>query len=104
MLDPKIQKNWYKKEARKNLVSRIEEELAKRLNFTYNAIYIRDQKTKLGNCTQDGNISLNSRLVKAPILVSDYIIIHELVHTRIMSRQVNLGPCLDHYIQNTRMQ
>jgi predicted metal-dependent hydrolase len=84
LLDPKIQKSWYKKEARKYLVSRTKE-LAKRLNFSYKAIYIRDQKTKLGNCSQDGNVSLNWRLIKAPTLVSDYIIIHELVHTRIMS-------------------
>lgn len=84
LLDPEIQKKWYKKEARKYLVARTEE-LAKRLNFTYKAIYIRDQRTKLGNCSNEGNISLNWRLVKAPTLVSDYIIIHELVHTKIMN-------------------
>jgi predicted metal-dependent hydrolase len=84
LLDPEIQKTWFKKEAREYLVARTEE-LAKRLNFTYNAIYIRDQRTKLGNCSKCGNISLNWRLVKAPTLVSDYIIIHELVHTKIMN-------------------
>lgn len=84
LLDLEIQKIWYKKEARKYLVSRTEE-LAKNLNFTYKAIYIRDQRTKLGNCSNAGNISLNWRLVKAPTLVSDYIIIHELVHTKIMN-------------------
>ncbi|MHA4766751.1 M48 family metallopeptidase [Bacillus altitudinis] len=84
LLDPEIQKKWYKKEARKYLVARTEE-LAKRFNFTYKAIFIRDQRTKLGNCSNEGNISLNWRLVKAPTLVSDYIIIHELVHTKIMN-------------------
>ncbi|WP_218012093.1 M48 family metallopeptidase [Priestia megaterium] len=84
LLDPEIQKNWYKKEARKYLVPRTEE-LAKRLNFTFKRIYIRDQRTKLGNCSAEGNISLNWRLVKAPTIVSDYIIIHELVHTKIMN-------------------
>lgn len=84
MLEPAIQKRWYKNEARKYLVSRTEE-LAERLHFTYKAIYIRDQRTKLGNCSDDQNISLNWRLVKAPKFVSDYIIIHELVHTKIMN-------------------
>lgn len=84
LLDPEIQKKWYKNEARKYLVSRTEE-LAKRFNFTYNTIYIRDQRTKLGNCSHSENISLNWRLIKAPILVSDYIIVHELVHTKIMN-------------------
>jgi predicted metal-dependent hydrolase len=84
LLDPVTQKKWYKHEARKYLVARTEE-LAKRLRFHYKAIYIRDQRTKLGNCSEHRNISLNWRLVKAPTLVSDFIIIHELVHTRIMN-------------------
>jgi len=84
LLDPAVQKKWYKHEARKYLVARTEE-LAERLHFKYKAIYIRDQRTKLGNCSDDRNISLNWRLVKAPTLVSDYIIIHELVHTKIMN-------------------
>lgn len=84
LLDPTIQKKWYKHEARKYLVTRTEE-LAKRLHFSYKSIYVRDQRTKLGNCSEDLNISLNWRLVKAPVLVSDYIIIHELVHTKIMN-------------------
>ena len=84
LLDPAIQKKWYKQEAKKYLVARTEE-LALRLNFNYKAIYIRDQKTKLGNCSADLNISFNWRLIKAPTLVSDYLIIHELVHTKIMN-------------------
>jgi predicted metal-dependent hydrolase len=84
LLDPSTQKKWYKLEARKYLVARTEE-LAKRLHFNYKAIYIRDQRTKLGNCSEDLNISLNWRIVKAPRMVSDYIIIHELVHTKIMN-------------------
>lgn len=84
LLDLEIQKKWYKQEARKYLVARTEK-LAERLHFQYKGIYIRDQRTKLGNCSADLNISLNWRLVKAPTLVSDYLIIHELVHTKIMN-------------------
>jgi predicted metal-dependent hydrolase len=59
-------------------------ELAERLNFKYNQIYIRSQHKKLGNCSEDKNISFNWRIIKAPEFVIDYLIIHELVHTRIM--------------------
>ena len=69
-------------------------ELAGRLNFTYKAVYIRDQKTKLGNCSSDKNISLNWRLIKVPTLVSDYIIIHELVHTKIMNHSAKFWTLL----------
>ena len=61
------------------------EELAYRLNFNYNKIYIRSQRTKLGNCSEEKNISFNWRLIKAPEFVIDYLIIHELVHTKIMN-------------------
>lgn len=84
LLEPVIQKKWYKREAKKYLISRTGE-LAEKLHFKYNMIFIRDQKTKLGNCSGDNNISLNWRLVKVPKFVSDYIIIHELVHTKIMN-------------------
>jgi predicted metal-dependent hydrolase len=84
LLDSNIQKKWLKTEAKKYLIPRTEK-LAAQLSFTYNSIYIRDQKTKLGNCSEEKNISLNWRLIKAPMMVSDYIIIHELVHTKIMN-------------------
>lgn len=93
LLDPDIQKKWYKREARKYLVSRTEE-LAKRFHFNYKAIYIRDQRTKLGNCSDEQNISLNWRLIKAPRIVSDYIIIHELVHTKIMNHSAKFWTLL----------
>ena len=93
MLDPIVQKKWYKAEAKKYLVYRTKE-LAERLNFTYKAVYIRDQKTKLGNCSSDKNISLNWRLIKVPTLVSDYIIIHELVHTKIMNHSAKFWTLL----------
>lgn len=84
LLDLNVQKKWYKQIARKHLVKRTED-LAKRLKFNYNKIYIRGQRTKLGNCSEDKNISLNWRLMKAPVIMIDYIIIHELVHTKIMN-------------------
>jgi len=84
LLDLNVQKKWYKKIARKHLVKRTEE-LAVRLKFNYNKIYIRGQRTKLGNCSEEKNISLNWRLMKTPEIVVDYIIIHELVHTKTMN-------------------
>ena len=84
LLDKPIQEKWYKSVAKKHLIKRTEE-LAYRLNFNYNKIYIRSQRTKLGNCSEEKNISFNWRLIKAPEFVIDYLIIHELVHTKIMN-------------------
>ncbi len=84
LLDVKIQEKWYRNIAKKHLISRTEE-LSEKLNFRYNKLYIRNQRKKWGNCSNEKNISLNWRLIKAPKFVIDYIIVHELVHTVIMN-------------------
>ena len=71
-------------EARKILVKRLDE-LAKAHGFTYNRVFIRNQKTRWGSCSSKNNISLNIKLVRLPEKLTDYVIIHELVHTRIKS-------------------
>ncbi len=62
--------------------------LAAKYNYNYNSITIRNQKTKWGSCSAKNNISLNMKLIRLPDELMDYIIIHELVHTRIK----NHGP------------
>lgn len=84
LLDKPIQEKWYTGIARKKLTNRTAQ-LAMKLNFKYNRLYIRNQRTKLGNCSKEKNISLNWRLIKAPEFVIDYLIVHELVHTVEMS-------------------
>jgi predicted metal-dependent hydrolase len=40
-------------------------------------------KTRWGSCTAGKGINLNSWLVMLPEYLSDYVILHELVHTKI---------------------
>lgn len=49
---------------------------------------IRDNSTRWGSCSRDGSISLNFRLLFMPQDVLDYVIIHELAHTRYRSHGV----------------
>jgi predicted metal-dependent hydrolase len=60
-------------------------ELAAQHNVLVNRITIRNQRTRWGSCSRRGTISLNWRLIQAPALVRDYIILHELMHRREMN-------------------
>ena len=71
-----------RKDARIILVARLRE-LAEIHGFSYNRVYVRNQKTRWGSCSYQNNISLNMKLVRLPEVLMDYILIHELVHTRI---------------------
>ncbi len=55
---------------------------SKLLSVSPGKLSIRNQKTRWGSCSRKGNISLNWRLIKCPVWIVNYIIIHELVHLR----------------------
>jgi predicted metal-dependent hydrolase len=51
--------------------------------FNISGLKIRRMKTRWGSCTTKGSINLNCWLMMIPEYLSDYVILHELVHTRI---------------------
>ncbi len=69
-------------EARKKLIRRLNE-LSEQHGFSYNKVFMRNQKTRWGSCSAKNNISLNMKLVRLPDEMIEYVLLHELVHTRI---------------------
>lgn len=84
VLDVQNTLHRYKTYAKYRLTPRLEL-LAKKHGIEYNKIFIRDQKTKWWTCSSEWNIWLNWRLIKMPVRVADYVIIHELAHRKIMN-------------------
>lgn len=96
LLDPIIQEKWYRKVAKKHLTKRTKE-LSEKMKLSFNKLFIRESKTKWGNCSKNQNLSLNWKLIKAPDYVIDYIIIHELLHTVVMSHTHKFWTLLKSY-------
>jgi predicted metal-dependent hydrolase len=59
-------------------------ELAAQHGLTVSRISVRNQRSRWGSCGRDGHICLNWRLVLMPSWVSDYVLVHELMHVRRM--------------------
>ncbi|MGV3516421.1 M48 family metallopeptidase [Luteitalea sp.] len=45
-------------------------------------VTVRNQRSRWGSCSRDGNIALNWRLLQMPAGVCDYVLLHELMHLR----------------------
>lgn len=73
--------NWYIKQA-KNLITDRVKHHALKMNVNYGTITFSDTRSKWGTCTFHNNLQFSSRLIMAPIEVIDYVIIHELTHTK----------------------
>lgn len=54
-------------------------------NLTYNRVSFRSQKTRWGSCSSKKNISLNYKLFTLKPDLIDYVILHELAHTKHMN-------------------
>jgi predicted metal-dependent hydrolase len=50
--------------------------------LAYSRLQIRRQRTRWGSCSPSGTISLNACLLFQPAPVVNYLLIHELAHTR----------------------
>ncbi len=71
---------WLNRRARSALVPRLDE-LARSHGFVYRRVSIRQQRTRWGSCSRQGNISLNARLLLLPSEAATYVLLHELCHT-----------------------
>lgn len=72
-------KDWYHNSATEIIVPKAVS-VAKQIGVSFNKINILDLKYRWGSCTPKDNIHFNWRLIKAPMNVIEYIIVHELTH------------------------
>lgn len=94
LLNNEQRMKWYRKEARQIFTRKLDT-VARQHGLRYNRFFLRSQKTKWGTCSVKKNISLNYRLVKAPEMVIDYMVAHELAHTRVLNHATKFWQLVD---------
>jgi predicted metal-dependent hydrolase len=60
-------------------------QLAEATGLGFGRMQIRRQRTRWGSCSPSGTISLNACLMFQPAAVVNYLLVHELAHTRHMN-------------------
>jgi predicted metal-dependent hydrolase len=75
---------WLVRQSRMHLVPRLES-LGRALGFPCTRTAVRLQRTRWGSCSSRGLISLNARLLLLPAHLVEYVLVHELCHTRELS-------------------
>lgn len=90
------------KQQASTVLARRLKELALKHGFSYKRLTVRNQKTRWGSCSYTNNISLNMQLVRLPQELIDYVILHELVHTRVKDHSPTFWDELDKLVGNSR--
>lgn len=55
--------------------------LAARHGFSYGSVKVKNTRTRWGSCTARNDINLSISLLKLPIYLAEYVVLHELCHT-----------------------
>jgi predicted metal-dependent hydrolase len=74
-----VLRDWYIARAKETILTRVERH-ARELGVEFAAAKIVDNRYRWGSCTVNDTVNFNWRLIKAPMFVIDYVIVHELAH------------------------
>ena len=78
--------------------------LAARYGFTYNKVTIKHNATNWGSCSSKGNINLNLNILRLPLLLQDYVLLHELCHLRHQDHGHAFHLLLEHVLTDNLMK
>ncbi len=108
--DPEVQRLIKKacervlnKEAKHLLPQRLDF-LSKKFNIPYNSVKTKKLKSRWGSCDTNQNIILNSYLIQLDWSLIDYVILHELTHTKHKHHQADFWGSLEKIMPDYKMR
>lgn len=75
---------WYREQAESLLAARVAH-YADHMQLAPRSVRLSAAKTQWGSCSMRGIIRLNQGLVRLPLALIDYVVVHELAHLREMN-------------------
>lgn len=96
---PALAEEWSRKQAQEILPQKVAA-WAQKMGVQYNNIVIKDQKTLWGSCSQKKNLNFSYRLIKMPLSIIDYLLVHELAHLIHFDHSPDFWACVAGYIPN----
>jgi predicted metal-dependent hydrolase len=67
-------------------------------------VMVKNLRNRWGSMTKNGVINLNYMLMKAPLPIIDYIIVHELCHLKIKSHSHKFWLFLSRYVNDYKQK
>jgi predicted metal-dependent hydrolase len=94
-------RRWIRQQAWELLPSMLET-VSQGTGLGYKKISIRSQKTRWGSCSSRGTISLNDQLLFVSRENAEYLMIHELCHTRHMNHSAKFWELVEFHCADYR--
>ena len=92
----KLYENWLQHKAKIIFKEKVHI-LSKAIGVKPNKVVIKNLQNRWASVTKNNEINLNINLIKAPLVIIEYIIIHELCHLKIKGHSYNFWSFLKRY-------
>jgi predicted metal-dependent hydrolase len=78
--------------------------LAEQHEFEFASVSVRNLKTRWGSCDAKTHITLNFFLMQVPWRLIDYVLIHELAHTRHLNHSVEFWQAVERFLPDYKLR
>ena len=91
--------NFYRLKAKEKITPRVEK-WSEKTGLKYNQLRYQKMEKRWGSCSNQNNILINTEAIKLPYSLIDYLIVHELCHTKVKNHSKDFWAELSKHLSN----